>query len=192
MSLSLSGPFDTGQLPRLAPVPVTVTVARTVAPGWEAEFMLWAEELVAKVREFPGCLGAGVLHPGDAGGEYQIIVRFSDGVMLRVWERSAVRNDLMDRSEPFVTGARLQRTVGVEEWFEATGLAEPNRPLWKKLSFDVAWVYPVALVISVFAAPLLAKLPLGARVLISAAVVTMIMHFTVQPIRKHLRGRRSL
>ena len=192
MSLLLSGPFDTGQLPRLAPDPVTVTVARTIAPGFEAQFMSWAEELVGKAREFPGCLGAAVLHPGNAGREYQIIVRFSDGMMLRVWERSAVRNALMDRSEQFVTGARMQRTVGVEEWFLAAGLAEPKRPLWKKLSIDLAWVYPVALLISIFAAPFLAKMPLVARVLISAAVISGVMQFTVLPLRKHLRSRRSL
>ncbi len=190
MSVSLSGPFDTGQLPRLAPHPVTVTVARTIAPGWEAEFLRWADELVAAVREFPGCLGAAVLHPGADGGEYQIIVRFSDGLMLRVWERSAIRNELMDRSDHFVTGARLQRTVGVEEWFNATGLAEPKRPLWKKMSIDVAWVYPAALIISVFLAPLLVKIPLGIRVLTSMAVVTIVMQFIVMPIRKHLRSRR--
>src|SRR4051812_26766798 len=129
MTLPLSGPFDTGQLPRLAPYPVTVTVARTVAPGHEAEFLRWADEVVAAAREFPGCLGAAVLHPGDAGGEYQIIVRFSDGMMLRVWERSSIRNDLMERSDQFVTSTRFQRTVGVDEWFEAAGLAEPKRPL---------------------------------------------------------------
>ena len=32
MSLQLSGTFDTSQLPRIAPEPVTITVARTVAP----------------------------------------------------------------------------------------------------------------------------------------------------------------
>ncbi|MEO8267025.1 MAG: antibiotic biosynthesis monooxygenase, partial [Ilumatobacteraceae bacterium] len=165
MSLPLSGPFDTGQLPRLAPHPVTVTVARTIAPGWEAEFLRWADELVTAVREFPGCLGAAVLHPGADGGEYQIIVRFSDGLMLRVWERSGIRNELMDRADQFVTGTRMQRTVGVEEWFDAAGLAAPKRPLWKQLSFEVAWVYPAALIISVFLAPLLVKIPLGIRVL---------------------------
>ena len=36
MSLPLSGSFDTAELPRIASEPVTVTVARTVAPGWEA------------------------------------------------------------------------------------------------------------------------------------------------------------
>jgi uncharacterized protein len=190
MSVPLSGPFDTGQLPRLAPYPVTVTVARTVAPGKEAEFLRWADEIVAAVREFPGCLGAAALHPGADGGEYQIIVRFSDGLMLRVWERSAIRNELMDRAEQFVTGARVQRTVGVEEWFDAAGLAEPKRPMWKKLSIDVAWVYPAALIFSVFLAPLLVKIPLGIRVLTSLAIVTIVMQFVVMPIRKRLRDKR--
>ena len=192
MSVSLTGAFDTGQLSRLAPYPVTVTVARTVAPGWEAEFMVWADELVAEARKFPGCLGAGAFHPGEAGGEYQIVVRFADGLSMRLWERSAARNELMERSEHFIIAARMQRTVGVDEWFEATGLAEPRRPVWRKLSIDVAWVYPVALMISVFAAPLLIKIPLLMRVLTSAAVVTAIMHFIVQPLRRRLRGRRSL
>ena len=190
MSVPLSGPFDTGQLPRIAAHPVTVTVARTVAPGWEAEFLKWADELIAAAREFPGCLGAAVLHPGADGGEYQIIVRFSDGLMLRVWERSAIRNDLMERADKFVTGTRMSRTVGVEEWFNAAGNAELKRPLWKKLSFDVAWVYPAALIISVFLAPLLVKIPLGIRVLTSIAVVTLVMQFIVMPIRKRLRARR--
>ena len=190
MSLPLSGPFDTGQLPRIAAYPVTVTVARTVAPGWEAEFLKWADELVAAAREFPGCLGAAVLHPGADGGEYQIIVRFSDGLMLRVWECSAIRNDLMERADKFVTGSRMSRTVGVDEWFNAAGNAEPKRPLWKKLWFDVAWVYPAALLISVVLAPLLVKIPLGIRVLTSIAVVTLVMQFIVMPIRKRLRAKR--
>jgi uncharacterized protein len=190
MSVPLSGLFDTGQLPRLAPEPVTVTVARTVAPGWEAEFMRWADELVAEARRFHGCLGAAVFHPGDAGGEYQIIVRFTDGLTLRKWERSAERNDMMDRSELFVTGSRLQRTVGVEEWFEAASLAEPKRPMWRKLSIDVAWVYPAALIFSVFLAPLLVKIPLGIRVLTSLATVTLVMQFIVLPIRQRIRARR--
>jgi uncharacterized protein len=190
MSLPLSGPFDTGQLPRLAPHPVTITVARTIAPGWEAEFLRWADEVVTAARDFPGCLGAAVLHPGAAGGEYQIIVRFSDGLMLRVWERSAIRNELMEQSDQFVTSMRLQRTVGVEEWFNAAGLAELKRPLWKKMSIDVAWVYPIALFFSLVVAPLLVKIPLGLRVLTSIAAVSIVMQFLVMPIRKRLRAKR--
>ena len=67
MSLPLSGPFDTSQLPRIAPDPVTVTVARTVAPGLEAQYLRWADEVVATLRTVHGCLGAGVLHPARPG-----------------------------------------------------------------------------------------------------------------------------
>ena len=104
-----------------------------------------------------------MLHPGADGGEYQIIVRFTDGVRLRDWERSAIRNELMERSDQFVTGMRMQRTVGVEEWFNSAGLAEPKRPLWKKMSIDVAWVYPAALFFSIVLAPLLVKTPKDLR-----------------------------
>ena len=39
MPPTLTGPFDTAQLPRLAPGPVTVTVARRIRPGFEAQFL---------------------------------------------------------------------------------------------------------------------------------------------------------
>ena len=59
--MTLSGPFDTAQLPRIASDPVTVTVARTVAPGFEAQYVQWTEDVVAMLRKFHGCLGVGVL-----------------------------------------------------------------------------------------------------------------------------------
>lgn len=190
MSLLLSGSFDTAELPRIASEPVTVTVARTVAPGWEAEFLRWADRLVAAAQEAPGCLGAGVFHPGQAGGEYQIVVRFADGVLLREWERSAVRNELMDQADRFVTGVRVQRTVGVDEWFEAAAHAVPAAPWWRRLFSDVAWVYPVSLVIALFIAPWYGALPLAARVLLGATIVTVLLQVFVSPARRRLRRLR--
>jgi antibiotic biosynthesis monooxygenase (ABM) superfamily enzyme len=192
MSVVLTGPFDTAQLPRLAPEPVTVTVARRIRPGYEAAFLVWADELVDVVRQFPGCLGAAVFHPGMIGGEYQIVVRFADGVRLREWERSTVRNELMARSEPFVTGARLQRTVGVDAWFEAASHAQPKRSWWHRLLVDVAWVFPISLLSSLFVAPVVRDLPLVARVLIGVAVITVALQVAVAPMRKRLRALRHL
>jgi len=192
MSVSLSGPFNTSELPRIAADPVTVTVARTVAPGWEAEFLRWAGELVAIAHQAPGCLGAGVFHPGEAGGEYQIVARFADGVTLREWERSTVRNELMDRADQFVTGARVQRTVGVEEWFDAAANARPHAPRWKRLFSDVAWVYPVSFTIAWVVAPWYGSLPLPARVLVGATIVTVVLQVVVSPTRRRLRKLRHL
>lgn len=192
MSLTLSGPFDTAQLPRLAPDPVTVTVARTIEPGYEAAFLRWADELVTAVRQAPGCLGAAVFHPGQGGGEYQIVVRFHDGLTLREWERSAVRDELMRRADAFVVSARMQRTVGVQAWFEAAGHAQPSRPWWKRLFIDVAWVYPLSMVSALVMAPHLGTLPLAARVLIGATVITLAIQAFVSPLRKRIRRHRRL
>jgi uncharacterized protein len=192
MTLPLTGAFDTARLPRIAADPVTITVARRVLPGWEAEFLAWADQLIAAVREAPGCLGAAVFSPGEQGGEYQIVVRFANGVLLREWERSAVRNELMERSDLFVTAARLQRTVGVEAWFEAAAHAQPKRPWWKRLFVDVAWIYPVSMLMALYIAPAFVDLPLAARVLLGAAVITIIVQLIVGPLRRKLRAKRRL
>jgi antibiotic biosynthesis monooxygenase (ABM) superfamily enzyme len=192
MTLPLTGAFDTARLPRIAADPVTITVARRVLPGWEAEFLRWADDLLGAIRQAPGCLGAAVFSPGQAGGEYQIIARFANGVLLRQWERSAIRNELMDRSELFVIGTRLQRTVGVEEWFEAAAHAQPKRPWWKRLFIDVAWIYPVSMAMALFISPSFVSLPLAARVLLGAAIITITVQLVVGPLRSRLRAKRRL
>jgi hypothetical protein len=179
-------------LPRIAADPVTVTVARTVAPGWEAEFLRWADDLVAAAKEAPGCLGAAVFHPGEAGGEYQIVVRFADGVMLRAWERSDVRNELMERADRFVTSTRLQRTVGVDEWFEAAAHAPAKRSAVHQLLVDVAWVYPVSLLLALLVTPVIGSLPLLVRVLVGATIITAVLQVAVGPMRRRIRSRRRL
>jgi antibiotic biosynthesis monooxygenase (ABM) superfamily enzyme len=192
MSLTLSGPFDTSQLPKIAADPVTITVARTVVPGNETEYLKWAADAVAAVSAFPGCLGAGLLRPGPDGGDHQTVFRFVDGVHLRRWERSPERAALMVRAEAFVSSERVQRTVGVESFFDLPARAEPSRPLWTRVVTDVAWVYPVSLTFALVIAPWLARLPLMARVLVSGALVTVLVKVVVSPMRSRLRRLRSL
>ena len=183
MSLPLSGPFDTAQLPRIAPEPVTVTVARSVKPGYEAQYLQWADEVIATLRTVHGCLGAGLLMPGPEGGDHQIVFRFVDGIHLREWERSPQRLALMEKSTPFVTSERITRTVGVENFFELPKHAEPKRSLWQRIVTDVLWVYPVAITMTVVATPWLAALPLLARVATSSLLITAIMRLVMGPLR---------
>jgi antibiotic biosynthesis monooxygenase (ABM) superfamily enzyme len=192
MALTLSGPFDTAQLPRVASDPVTITVARMVVPGFEGQYVEWTDEVVAALRKFHGCLGAGVLHPGPDGGEHQIIFRFVDGLHLRQWERSPQRAALMARAAGFVVNERIQRTVGIDNWFELSDRAEPRRPLWGRIATDVAWVYPVAIVASLVVAPRIAQLPFAVRVTISTLLITAVMRLAVGPLRSRLRSRRTL
>ncbi len=192
MSLALSGPFDTAQLPRVASDPVTITVARTIKPGFEALYDLWTADAIEALSTFRGCLGAGVLHPGPAGGDHQFVFRFVDGVHLREWERSAERMALMARASEFVTSERISRTVGVENWFELPDRAEPPRSWWGRIATDVAWVYPVAIGSSFVVAPRIAQLPSGVRVVISSLLITIVMRLAVGPLRTRLRSKRTL
>ncbi|HNJ98867.1 MAG TPA: antibiotic biosynthesis monooxygenase [Ilumatobacteraceae bacterium] len=192
MSFQLSGSFDTSQLPRVAADPVTVTVARTVVPGHEAKYLRWADQVVATVRTMHGCLGAGVLHPGPDSNEHQIVFRFVDGVHLRAWEKSPERAALMAQASEFVASERVQRTVGVEDWFELPSRAEPKRSLWGRIVTDVLWVYPVAILVSVFVAPKVARLSVEVRVVLTTLLITVVMRIAVGPLRSRLRSRRTL
>ncbi len=191
MSLPLSGPFDTGQLPRLAPHPVTVTVARTIAPGWEAEFLRWADELVDAVREFPGCLGAAVLHPGADGGEYQIIVRFSDGMMLRdvgaLADSQRVDGSFRPVRHRYADAAHGRRRGVVQRRRSAPN---PSGRCGRSCRSTSPGSIRRRCSSRSFLAPLLVKIPLGFRVLTSIAVVTVVMQFVVMPIRKRIRSHR--
>jgi antibiotic biosynthesis monooxygenase (ABM) superfamily enzyme len=192
MALALSGPFDTAQLPRIAPDPVTVTVARTVVPGREADYEAWTEEVIRTLAKYHGCLGAGVLHPGPDGGDHQFVFRFVDGIHLREWERSPQRAALVHRAKDFVVSERVTRTVGVENFFELPDRAEPKRSLSHRIVTDVAWVYPVAIASSLVVAPRIAELPLEVRVVISTLLITAVMRLGVGPLRSKLRSKRSM
>lgn len=191
MSIALSGTFQTAELPRIAGEPVTITVARHVRPGWEAEFLRWQSEVVNAVLEAPGCLGATVLHPGIEGGAYQSVFRFTDGVSLRSWERSEARAAVMERGAPYIVSERLSRTVGVESWFQAPQMVEPKRSLWRRVVGDLAWVYPLSLLMSLIVAPTLMAIPLLPRVLVSSVMFGVIMRAWIGPMRTKLRQRRS-
>ena len=192
MALALSGPFDTAQLPRIAPDPVTVTVARTVVPGREAEYEAWTDEVIRTLSKYHGCLGAGVLHPGPDGGDHQFVFRFVDGIHLREWERSPQRAALVERAADFVVSERVTRTVGVENFFELPARAEPRRSLTNRIVTDVAWVYPVAIASSLVVAPRIAELPLEVRVVISTLLITAVMRLGVGPLRAKLRSKRTM
>ena len=192
MSALLSGPFDTSELPRLASEPVTVTVGRTILPGREPEFEAWAERTSTKIERFPGSLGAGVLRPGQPGGEYQIVFRFADALSLRAWERSPQRAVLLSELDEIVLETRVQRTVGVDNFLEAPGRAELKRHAATHVVTDVAWAFPVVAAVSLYIGPRLLKLPFELRTALSMLVVTSAMRLGVGPIRGRIRRRRRL
>src|SRR4028119_1292414 len=80
--------------------PVTVTVARRVAPGRAAEFEQWLDGILRAASMFPGFLGGGGLRPGRLGEDWHVVYRFASPAQLHRWEHSAERAQWPARGEP--------------------------------------------------------------------------------------------
>ena len=57
---------------------------------------------------------------------------------------------------------------------------------------DVAWIYPVSLIMALFISPSMVALPLAARLLLGAAIITIAVQVVIMPVRSRLRARRHL
>lgn len=188
----LTGNFDTGRLPKIAPGSVTVTISRTPRSGKRSEFDEWCSDMQQAVQSAPGCLGATVLKPERDSNVYHMVFRFVDALHLREWERSEVRQQLRDRADELVESERVTVTAGTEEFFRAQGEVDRHRSALGKFIADVAWVYPVALIIAISIAPHLAKLDVIPRVLVSTFVIAATSKYATGPIRRWWRRKRML
>lgn len=188
----LTGDFTTGQLPKIAPGAVTVTIARTVSTGARDEFDRWCDEMVELVRRADGCLGATTLAPSRDGEAHHMVFRFVDAVHLRRWERSPARLALLERIDTMVISERVTVTPGEEAFFDALGEVGKRKTRVGRFVSDLVWVYPVALVFSVLLAPSFAKLDVLWRVLVSTTVMGLASTAALHPIRRRIRRRRML
>ncbi len=188
----LTGNFDTGRLPKIAPGSVTVTISRTPQLGKQAEFDKWCADMQDAVQSAPGCLGATVLRPDLNNNVYHMVFRFVDAIHLRAWERSEVRQELRERADELVESERVTVTAGTEEFFRAQGEVDRHRSAFGKFVADIAWVYPVALIIAIAIAPHLAKLDVVPRVLVSTLFIAATSKYATGPIRRWWRRKRML
>ena len=160
---------------------VTVTVARTVAPGREPDFEEWVHGIVEAASKFPGFLGAGALRPPEAGRDWHVVYRFSDAETQRTWETSAERATWLARADDFVRETGTTHVSGLETWFALPGRTAPAPPKWKMAVVTFAAIYPLALLINVVLVPRTADWPLLLRPLVLAGILVPVMTWIVMP-----------
>jgi antibiotic biosynthesis monooxygenase (ABM) superfamily enzyme len=165
--------------------PVTVTVARRVAPGREAEFEDWYEGIISCAAKFPGFLGAGILRPKEASGgdagDWHVVYRFSDPTSLSRWEVSEERAHWLARADEFIEETGVNRVSGLETWFAMPGRTAPAPPKWKMFVVTLTAIVPLVLLMNLLVLPLLASWWLVARTLVFAALLTSLMTWVVMP-----------
>ncbi len=175
--------------------PVTVTVARRVAPGCASDFEDWYEGIIGAASEFPGFLGAGILRPNSAGVEWHVVYRFADSAALSRWESSAERATWLARADSFAEETGVNRVSGLETWFAMPGRTAPAPPKWKMFLVTLAAIVPLVLAMNLTIQPLLSGWPLVAQVLVFSGTLTGLMTWVVMPrmtmaFRRFLYGRR--
>lgn len=191
--LSRTVPADRDSTPPSEPV--TVTVARRVAPGREGEFEDWSDGIIAAASRFGGFLGAGVLRPNDVGHDWHVVYRFADQPALRRWEASPERAEWLRRADSFVEETGVQRVSGLETWFALPGRTAPAPPRWKMALVTLSAIVPLVLLMNLTVLPLLADWPLVARTVVFALTLTSLMTWVVMPrmtrlFRRFLYGGR--
>ena len=161
--------------------PVTVTVARRVAAGREADFEDWSEELTAVAANFPGFLGAGRLRPNRVGEPWHVVFRFDSARHLQDWEDSAERQTLLAEGEHLVEATDMHRVSGLETWFSLPGRTAPAPPKWKMFLVSATVFYLLNLTLSLIYGWELVDWPLPLRIVLVSVPVTAIATWLVMP-----------
>jgi antibiotic biosynthesis monooxygenase (ABM) superfamily enzyme len=161
--------------------PVTVTVARTVAMGREAEFEDWSDELTAAAANYPGFLGAGRLRPSHLGDPWHVVFRFDNAEHLDRWEISPERAAMLRLAEPLVETTDMHRVTGLETWFSLPGRTAPAPPKWKMFLVSATVFYLLNLLLSLTYGWALADWPLPLHIAAISLPVTAIATWLVMP-----------
>ena len=161
--------------------PVTVTIARRVAPGRETEFEDWAERLTEAASHYPGFLGAGLLRPGHVGQDWHVVYRFDRADHLASWEGSPTRAALLSGGEHLMETTGVQRVTGLETWFALPGRTAPAPPRWKMFVVSALTIWALQMIVNVGLHRLTLAWPLAARLALFVSIVTATTTWVAMP-----------
>jgi uncharacterized protein len=164
--------------------PVTTTVTRRVKPGHEASYENFLRGIIAAASDFEGHLGVEVFRPPAAGaGEYRIVYRFDTAEHLRAWLDSDAHAAWLQRAEPHVLGpVRAEFVTGLESWFTVPSTRPLAPPPPYKMAL-VTWltIFPLITGVVIAIGPLVAGVPLVARLGVTTAITVPLMTWVVMP-----------
>ncbi len=162
------------------PEPITITVARDVAPGREADFLDWAETMFSIAGFHEGYLGGGILRPGMADEPWHMIYRFRDPDSFAQWEHSPDRTKHLAAGEAFMHHKAERRFTGLETWFALPEQATEVPARWKMAIVSFAAALPLSLLVNLVVAPRL-HAPAMLRPLLSVATLVIWLTWIAMP-----------
>jgi len=169
-----------------ADTPVTVSIARKVRLGAEADYEDWLRRISQVAINFPGHQGVHILKPSaKTGGEYVLIVGFSSYTHQKSWEESSERQTFLDELEQkrLIEGeTQIKKVSGLEFWFslpEVPANAHPNRH--KMAIVLIVVVFSLLLLINFALGPWLNALPFILKLAVMVIGQVLLMTYLVMP-----------
>ncbi|CAA7627664.1 conserved hypothetical protein [Candidatus Terasakiella magnetica] len=164
--------------------PVTVSIARRVKPGREADYEAWILGVTTEVSAWPGYLGANVLRPAAATEySYVTIYRFQSWESCHAFEKSDQRRVWLDKLDDMVEGeGQVKRVTGLEFWFDLPEVPAQSRPSQHKMALVVTLVaYVTVLCLNLLLGPFVAAYPLWLKALIFVSAQVLLMTYVFMP-----------
>lgn len=167
--------------------PITVSIARTVLPGYHRQFAAWAHAGQELAREWPGYLGSGWVRTGPDSDEWHMLYRFADAGSLRAWDESPERRWWTESAAELMEITRVEHRTGIEGWFEKPGdvnVSVPETvvpPRWKQAVSIFLPFFPLSLLANFLLHPLTAGWPLPFSVLLTICLLTPLMTYIFLP-----------
>ncbi len=167
--------------------PVTVSVARTIVPGREADYEDWLRGITEQALQFPGHMGVNVIRPTRGSREYVTIFRFDSYEHSRRWEDSDVRRRWLERLHGIIEGpGAVRKGTGLEFWFSLPELPATHPSPHKMALVLLVVVYLLVMLINAGLSPVAMDWPLAVRVFVTVLLQVLLMTYVVMPRVTHL------
>lgn len=185
-TLSPSSPASHGE----SPSPVTVSITRTVRPGYEEAFERALHEFVQRSLHLPGQLGVHIMRPAPGSGsrEYGVVRKFASHTALESFRTSALylewNHTALDLTEG---GGRVEELTGLESWFTPSRGAVRPLPAWKMAMVTWLGVNVVTTPLLMWLMPVLAPaVPFPWSNFVFNAPVVALLTWVVMPVLTRL------
>jgi antibiotic biosynthesis monooxygenase (ABM) superfamily enzyme len=166
---------------------VMMLVSRRVKPGYEAEFERLMKQFIDAAANFPGCLGAQLVHPGDEvdveDSLYHAVLAFENPDSLRAWQNSSERLQWLTEASAYIEGQAMVREVsGLAHWFQtSTNPTQAPPPRWKVAVVTWLGIFPTVYLLFLLLSDVLAPWPLLPRIMVITVLVVTLMTWLVAP-----------
>jgi len=157
-------------------------VSRKIKQGQEEAYEDWQRRLIQAMRKFPGYMGVTTLSPEGADSDLRyLICRFDNKADLDSWEKSDIRNILVDEVKNYSI-QHYEKSTGMETWFTLPNMkAVKAPPKWKMFLVTLLAAYVVSFVARLLLAPYLDSWPLFTSNFVYVSILVAMLTYFAMP-----------